>query len=48
MIDNIRLSMDIYNSQNGMIQYSGFNANNKSEAIINFIKYINKNETRIW
>ena len=48
MIDNIRLSIDIHNSQNGMILHSGFDANNKSEAINKFITYINKNEKGVW
>ena len=46
--DTVRLSINIYNSQNEMIQYSGFNANNKSEAINNFIDYVNRSENEIF
>ena len=48
MNGNIRLSFEIIGSKNEIICYSGFNTNNKSEVINKFIRYMNKNENKIW
>ena len=45
---DIRLKIDIVDSRNEMLDYTGFSMNNKSEAIDKFIKYVNKNEKRLW
>ena len=48
MTNNIRLTINIYGSHNEMLSYTGFNTNNKSEAINKFITYMNTNESKTW